>query len=118
LHVFFVFTTGCAFIGIYINKTCIDISNGFPGKSFNSLQYLLAPGLFMSILYFVKPTKRFRKTDWFNFIPFAIYVCAENIWQFGKECISTYPLFNPNKIVSFLVRDMLPFLTIFNLVKS
>lgn len=115
---FFVFTIGCAFISIYMIKTRTDISNGFLFKSFNSLQFLLAPSLFISILYFVKPAKRFRKTDWLNFIPFAFYVCAENIWQFGKESISTYPLFDISKNVSFLVRDILPFLTIFYLVKS
>lgn len=115
---FFVFIIGCAFIGIYMIKTETYILNSFLFKCLNSVQFLLAPSLFISILYFVKPAKRFRKADWFHFIPFVIYVCAENIWQFGKEGISTYPLFNINKNVSFLVRDILPFQTIFYLVKS
>ena len=115
---FFVFTISCAFTGIYMIKTETDISDSCLFKCLNSVQFLLAPSFFISILYFVKPAKRWRKADWLHFIPFIIYVYAENIWQFGKESISTISLFAINKNVSFLVRDILPFLTLFYLVKS
>ena len=115
---FFVFIIGCAFISTYMNISNVGNSNSFLFKSLNSIQFLLAPSLFIGILYFVKPAKRFRKVDWMHFTPFVIYVFAENIGQFGKESISTYPLFNINKNVSFLVRDILPFQTLFYLVKS
>ncbi len=98
--------------------TGTDISNSFLVKCLSSVQFLLAPSFYISILYFVKPTKTFRKIDWFHFVPFIIYVVAENVWNDGKGSISTRFLFAINKDVSFLVRDVLPFLTLFYLIKS
>lgn len=114
----FVFIIGCAFISTYMIKTETDISNNFLFKCLSSVQFLLAPSLYFSILYFVKPTKIFRKIDWLHFTPFIIYVIAENVWNGGKGSISTCVLFAINKDVSFLVRDILPFLTLFYLIKS
>lgn len=99
-------------------KTETTISNNFLFKCLNSLQFLLAPSLYISILYFVKPTKAFRKFDWLHFVPFTIYIVAENIWNYGKGSISVFSLFALNKDVSFLVRDILPFLTLVYLTKS
>jgi AraC-like DNA-binding protein len=115
---FFVFIISCAFLSAYMIKTETAISNSFLFKYLSSLQFLLAPSLYISVLYFVKPTKVFRKIDWLHFVPFVIYVVAENIWNYGKESISTFSLFAINKEVSFLVRDILPFLTLFYLIKS
>lgn len=115
---FFVLIIGCAFISTYMIKTQTNILNSFLFKCLNSLQFLLAPSLFISILYFIKPTKIFRKIDWLHFIPFIIYAGAENIFKFGKEGISIFSLFDINNNVSFLVRDILPFLTLFYLIKS
>lgn len=114
----FVFIIGCAFISTYMTKTETTISNSFLFKSLNSLQFLLAPSLYISILYFVKPTKAFRKVDWLHFVPFTIYIVAENIWNSGKGSISAFSLFAINKDASFLVRDILPFLTLAYLIKS
>ena len=115
---FFVFIIGCAFVSTYMIESETNISNSFLFKCLSSLQFLLAPSLFISILYFVKPTKVFSKTDWLHFIPFIVYIGAENIFKFGKESISTFSLFDINKNVSFLVRDILPFLTLIYLIKS
>jgi AraC-like DNA-binding protein len=115
---FFVFLIGCAFISTYMIKTETTISNSFLFKCLSSLQFLLAPCLYISILYFVKPTKSFKKIDWLHFVPFIIYVITENIWNYGKGSISKCSLFAINKNVSFLVRDILPFLTLFYLIKS
>lgn len=115
---FFVFVIGCAFISIYMMKTESTISNSFLFKCLNSFQFLLAPGLYISILYFVKPTKVFREIDWLHFIPFIIYVIAENIWYKGNMSLSAYSIFPITKDVSFLVRDLLPFQMLFYLIKS
>lgn len=115
---FFVFIIGCAFSSTYMIKTETTTLNSFLFKCLSSLQFLLAPSLYISILYFVKPTKTFRKIDLSHFVPFIIYVVAENIWNDGKGSISTCSLFTINKDVSFLVRDILPFQTLFYLIKS
>lgn len=115
---FFVFIISCAFISTYMIKTGTSTSYSFLFKCLNSLQFLLGNSLYISILYFVMPNKVFKKTDWLHFMPFAIYVSVENIWNFGKESISTISLFHINKNVSFWVRDLLPFLTFFYLIKS
>lgn len=109
---FFVLIIGCAFIASYLIITGTTISNNFLFKCLSSLQFLLAPSLYMSILYFVKPSKVFRKIDWLHFVPFIIYVVVENIWNYGKGSISTVSLFDINKEVSFLVRDVLPFMSL------
>jgi AraC-like DNA-binding protein len=115
---FFVFIIGCAFLSTYLLITETTISNSFLFKWLNSLQFLLAPSLYISILYFVKPTKAFRKADGMHFVPFIIYIVTEYIWNQGKGSISTVSLFTINKDVSFLVRDILPFLLLFYLLKS
>ena len=115
---FFVFIIGCAFISTYMIKTETTISNNFLFKCLSSLQFLLTPSLYISILYFVKPTKAFRKVDWLHFLPFIIYAGIENIWKFRENSISMFSLFDINKEVSFLARDILPFLTLFYLIKS
>jgi AraC-like DNA-binding protein len=115
---FFVFIIACAFIGTYMIKTETTISNSFLYKCLSSLQFLLAPTLYISILYFVNPTKVFRKIDWLHFVIFIIYVVAESLWNHEKRSISTFSLFAINKNVSFLIRDILPFLTLFYLIKS
>lgn len=113
----FVFIMACAFLNVYISMTQPVLSNVGLLRWLNSLQYLLAPSLYISVLYFVTPAKKFLKKDWLHFMLFAGYVCAENIWQFGATSISTVSLFAINENVSFLVRDLLPFLTLFYLIK-
>lgn len=115
---FFTFIMGSAFIGTYLVFTETTISNNFLFKCLNSLQFLLAPSLYISILYFVNPTKVFRKIDWLHLLPFFIYVTAEIIWNHSKESISTFTLFVINKDVSILVRNILPIIALVYLVKS
>jgi AraC-like DNA-binding protein len=115
---FFVFIMGSAFIGTYLVFTGKTISNNFLFKCLNSLQFLLAPSSYISILYFVNPTKVFRKIDRLHFLPFIIYVAAEMIWNPGKESISTFALFVINKDVSILVRNILPLIALVYLTKS
>jgi AraC-like DNA-binding protein len=115
---FSVFTMGSAFIGTYLVFTGTAISNNFFYKCINCLQFLLAPSFYISILYFVNPTKIFRKIDWLHFLPFIIYVFSEIIWNLGKESISTFVLFTINEDVSILVRDILPIIALFYLIKS
>jgi AraC-like DNA-binding protein len=115
---FFVFIMGCAFISIFLTITRTTISNNFLFKCLNSLQFLLAPSFYISILYFVNPNKVFRKIEWLHFLPFTIYVTAETIWNAGKESISTFTLFAINKDVSILVRNILPVIALVYLIKS
>jgi AraC-like DNA-binding protein len=115
---FFVFTMGCAFIGIYLNITATINSNNFLFKCLSSLQFLLAPSFYISILYFVNPTKKFRKIDWLHFLPFTCYAFAENFLYYDKESISTITLWKINNEFSFIIRDTLPFLALFYVIKS
>jgi hypothetical protein len=78
---FFVLLTGCAFIGSYLFLSDATISNSFLFKGLNSLQFLLAPSLYMSIRYFVKPANVFRQVDVLHFVPFLLYVVAEFFWN-------------------------------------
>lgn len=115
---FFMFTTGCAFVGIYLNISQTVMVNNVLFKCLSSLQFLLAPSFYISILYFVNPNKTLRKIEWLHFLPFIAYVTAETIWNPGEESISTFALFAINKEVSILVRDILPLIALGYLIKS
>jgi AraC-like DNA-binding protein len=115
---FFTFIIGCAFIGSYLTLTDTTGSNSFLFKVLNSVQFLLAPSSYISILYFVKPTKAFKKIEWLHFLPFIIYAAAETIWNPSEESISTHPLFTINNDVSILVRNILPVIALLYLIKS
>lgn len=115
---FFVFIIGCAFMSTYMIIAEMTISNSGFFKCLMSLQFFLAPSLYMSVLYFVKPTKVFRTIDCLHFAPFIVYLVAEHIVNYGEGSISTFVLFRINSQVSFLVRDILPLLTLFYIIKS
>ncbi|MBC7937479.1 MAG: helix-turn-helix transcriptional regulator [Rhizobacter sp.] len=115
----FVLIMGAAFVSTYlIASGGAYILNGLLLKCLNSVQFLLGPALFISILYFVKPARGFLAKDWLHFIPFIIYTVVEITGANEKESISTLSLFDINKNVSFLIRDLLPFQTLFYLIKS
>jgi AraC-like DNA-binding protein len=113
---FSVFIIGCAFIGTYLILTGTTSFNSFLFKCSNSLQFLLAPSFYISILYFVKPTKVFNRIDWLHFLPFVIYAIVEHIWHYDKESISTLSLFTV-KGVPILVRNILPLIALLYLIK-
>jgi AraC-like DNA-binding protein len=115
---FSVFIMGCAFMGSYLTITGTTISNNILFKSLSSSQFLLAPCFYMSILYFVNPAKVFRKRDWLHFLPFIIYATAEMFWDYEKGSISTCPFFKINNEFSLKIRDILPFLALFYVIKS
>lgn len=114
---FFAFIIGCAFIGTYLTLTETTGSNNFLFKILNSLQFLLAPSFYFSILYFVKPTKVFTKMDWLHFLPFVIYTVAETIWNPDKESISTFTLFTIDGHTDILVRNILPLIALVYLIQ-
>lgn len=114
----FTLIVGSAFVASYMIATQQQVSTSWLFKCLNCLQYLLAPSLYISILYFTSPTKKFQGRDWLHFLPFAGYCCAELIWLQGRESFSTFVLFHLNDEVYFLVRDLLPFLLALYLVKS
>lgn len=112
-----VFIIGSAFMGSYMLQIEAHTSNSLLFKLINSIQFLLAPSLLISIQYFVNPTKVFRKLELLHFVPFVIVMIAE-ILNYGKQDISTFPLFDIYKGKHLLIRDTLPIITCFYLFKS
>lgn len=104
----FVFIMGTAFIGVYLDQTGSGTRYHQLLKWINSLQFLLAPSLYISILFFVTPTKFFKAVDWLHFLPFLGYAVAENVFFFSKGTIATRELFEIDNTI-FLIRDLLPF---------
>jgi AraC-like DNA-binding protein len=105
---FFAFILGTAFVGNYIDDLGLSESYAFIIKLINSLQFLLAPSFYISILYFVNPTKKFKIHYWLHFLPFLIFAMIENFAFWGKESIGTKTLFEIGE-TAFYVRDFLPF---------
>ncbi len=105
---FFAFVLGTAFVGAYLEKIGLSDSYTFIVKWINSLQFLLAPGIYISILYFVNPTGKFKVRYWLHFLPFLLYAVIENLVYLNEKSISTKTLFEIGG-TSFFVRDILPF---------
>jgi AraC-like DNA-binding protein len=108
---FFAFIIGTAFINTYLEQIGLSDLYPFIIKIINSLQFLLAPSIYISILYFVNPTSKFRIRYWLHFLPFLLFATLENIVFFAKKSISTKVLFDIGE-TSFYVRDVLPFQTL------
>ncbi len=115
---FFVFIMGCAFVGSYLIISGTTKTNNFIFKCLCSLQFLLPASFYISILYFVHPNKTFRTLDWLHFLPFVMYATAELILNFGKESISIFPFFQINDKSSLFIRDILPFMALYYLIRS
>jgi len=105
---FFAFIMGTAFAGSYMEKIGAGESYPFIIKWINSFQFLSAPSLYISILYFVNPTTKFRIRYWLHFLPFLIFAVIENFIFWSDKSISTEVLFDIGE-TSFFVRDILPF---------
>lgn len=105
---FFAFIMGTAFIGNYIDDLELGESFTFVIKLVNSLQFLLAPSIYISILYFVNPTSKFKIRYRLHFLPFIVFAIVENIIFSAEKSISTKTLFEVGE-TSFFIRDILPF---------
>ena len=106
---FFVFILGTIFIGNHLEKIGLDESFGQLIKIINGLQFLLAPCLYISILYFVNPTSNFRIRYWLHFLPFAVFMFLDNFIFRSEKSISTKSLLQIGE-TEVWVRDLLPFL--------
>ncbi len=107
----FAFIMGTAFTSSYLDKVGLIESYTIPIKFISSLQFLLAPSIYISILYFVNPTSKFKISYWLHFLPFLVFAFLENVVFFSEKSISTKTLFDIGE-TSFYVRDILPFQTL------
>ena len=106
---FFIFILGTAFNAVYLEKVGLADSLIHLIKLINSLQFLLAPSLYLSILYFVNPTNNFKIRYWLHFLPFTVFSVFENLVFWSETSLSTKLLFQLGDF-EFWVRDLLPFL--------
>ena len=89
----FAFILGIAFIGNYLDDLSLSAKYSLIIKWLNSLQFLLAPSIYLSILYFVNPTEKIKIRYWLHFLPFFIFALIENFVFYAKESISTKTIF-------------------------
>lgn len=104
----FAFILGTIFVGNYLDDFGLSESYAFIIKFLNSLQFLLAPSIYIGILYFVNPTGKFKIRYWLHLLPFFIFGLIEIFVFWNKESISTKTLFEIGE-TAFYVRDLLPF---------
>lgn len=114
----FVFIIGCAFVSTYMLHTDASSGTDLLFKILTSLQFLSGPCLYFSIRYFGNPAKKFSVGDSLHGIPFLVFFFVEVILRYGDATISVYPLFVISDTISFLVRDLLPFLLLGYLIVS
>lgn len=72
--------------------------------------FLLAPSLFLGVVYFTNPQKKFRKIDYFHFLPFVLFllfpVLLLGILALQNRNIETYLQANNDWIGAILVTSL------------
>lgn len=101
----FVFMMGGSFLEISLGERVHHFT--YLKIGFNALQFVMAPGLLLSTVYFVNPTKSFAKKDLLHFLPFCIFVGAVFLGFPNSENLMVVKLFDIGS-ADFLVRDILP----------
>eukprot|EP01133_Synstelium_polycarpum_P017808 gene17808-21239_t len=103
----FLFMMGTAFIGVYFSKTTAGNHHPYVFQCINSLQFIMAPSLYLSTLYFADPVKVFKKKDILHFIPFLLYVFIQAPLVARGSDFMNQRLFDIGN-TSILIRDLLP----------
>jgi len=101
----FVFMMGCSFLEISLGEFAHRFTYLKIGH--NALQFVMAPSLLLSTLYFVDSTKSFEKKDLLHFLPFTIFLGTALLNFFDSRNLISMKLFNISS-TNFLVRDILP----------
>lgn len=102
----FVFIMGTAVLGIYFRQLNSSSPFGYLIVMSQGIQFLWAPSLWFSTLFFVDPKMAFKPKDYFHFIPFALYVVAFFGFPHHTELMKL-KLFEIGN-TSVLLRDLLP----------
>eukprot|EP01132_Coremiostelium_polycephalum_P019929 gene19929-23695_t len=103
----FLFMMGTAFIGVYFSKTTAGNHHPYVFQCINSLQFIMAPSLYLSTLYFADPVKVFKRKDILHFIPFLLYVFIQAPLVARGSDFMNQRLFDIGN-TSILIRDLLP----------
>ncbi|MGK6344397.1 helix-turn-helix domain-containing protein [Chryseobacterium sp. DT-3] len=101
----FVFMMGSSFLEISLGEFAYRFIYLKIGH--NALQFIMAPSILLSTLYFVDSTKSFGKKDLLHFLPFIIFVGITLLGSFDNRNLITMKLFSISS-TNFLVRDILP----------
>ncbi len=92
----YILVMGISFIGFYLQESVTDESKGYITEWINCFQFLLAPLIYISILFFVYPRMTFGGNKWFHFLPFLLFSPLELIFLLryqGDQTISPIALF-------------------------
>lgn len=89
---FFVGTFAFAMLEIFLHNLSLHHQHPTAFVFVEAVRFLSAPALYLSILFFTTPSKRFEAKDLWHFTPFAFWLLfqAVNIWRgenlrFGNE---------------------------------
>ena len=101
----FVFLMGSSFLEVSLRSGEYFFAN--LSLWLNALQFIMAPSLWLSTLYFVNPTKSFVKKDLLQFLPFLLYTGIAFLGLSGSTNLMLVKLFSIGS-ADFLVRDIVP----------
>lgn len=104
---FFGFLFGAAFLANYLENASSFALKQILLKLLASLQFLLAPSVFISILFFVNPTEKFRIRYWLHFLPFGLFAAVEFLVFPADQSLARFTLFEIGE-TSVWLRDLLP----------
>ncbi|WP_104381786.1 AraC family transcriptional regulator [Sphingobacterium sp. HMA12] len=101
----FVFLMGSLLLEVSVGDSALRFTDLRLG--FNALQFMMAPSLLLSTIYFVNPARIFVRKDLFHFLPLLFFVVAALLPVGGGADLMITKLF-PIGSADFLVRDLLP----------
>ncbi|RDV12624.1 AraC family transcriptional regulator [Pontibacter diazotrophicus] len=80
---FFVWTFACAMLEIFLHNLSLHVQYPTAFAFVEAVRFLSAPTLYLSILFFTTPSKRFKLQDLWHFAPFAFWILYQvvNVWR-------------------------------------
>ncbi|WP_157593661.1 helix-turn-helix domain-containing protein [Pontibacter actiniarum] len=112
---FFVATFACAMLEVFLHNLSLHVLYPAAFAFIEAVRFLSAPTLYLSILVFTTPTKKFRARELWHFAPFALWLLFQlaNVWR-GENLRFESELLQ-NAFLS-VVRLSVPFQTVAYLV--
>jgi AraC-like DNA-binding protein len=103
----FVFIMCLSFISNYLRLSGLQLNAGYILKMLYSLQFLLSPCLYISVLFFTSPQKKYKFIDGVHFLPFIVYTLLEYAMAGLNESLIKTKLFSIFNHSDFLIEDLL-----------
>ncbi|MCU0340389.1 MAG: helix-turn-helix domain-containing protein [Spirosomaceae bacterium] len=92
----FMGVVGASMLDIYLEQTQFEKNVPYFSEWLNTLRYVLAPSLYLAVSFFMHPTRRFERRDWWHFLPVLSFAIVRHIFVFTGRNVEDIAAFNIN----------------------